>query len=144
MKTFVRALIALVSVLIVGTPALADTNLTVATVRAIEQQMVMPRNAEPLESYFRFYADEQIDDRAAIRGVYLRSPGARWARENGAVPVPGIPGAFTVEAGHLPDFADGGCAVVSIYFDVATQRLLPNVSGSEDAAPELGVFNGYA
>lgn len=82
-----------------------------AIVDRIEREIRMPRGAEPLASYARYYAWQR--DQAAS-GTVLASyvlggagqPGRYWTREN-----------------RLPALVDGGCTRVILSYDVATQRI---------------------
>lgn len=122
--------------------AFAQDTVSDVTIRAIENQMIMPRRARPLELYDRYYASDQADGREIIVGVFLlrKTFGARtWA---GAQPVAAITNAFTTSRAELPVIADGGCSVVRIYFDMTTARLLPIQIEGVEAEPELGACNG--
>lgn len=115
------------------------------TVRAIERQVVMPRGAAPISSYRRFYARTRIGGRDAIMGVFLIKSAYGQHDAAAATPVPGVADAFVTEADEVPQIADGGCAEVTIYFDLALQRLLPVRPQEGDASEEqLGICNGLA
>jgi hypothetical protein len=56
-----------------------------------------------------------------------------------------VANAFTIErGGMLPNVADGGCSVVTIFFDVATGNLVEIKEDYEGAKPQLAVCNGRA
>lgn len=119
------------------------------TVRLIESKVVMPRTAKPLVAYDRFYMLRTIRNqdgrlRDVVEGRFmLREPDRAHFRE-GAVAVPGVPNAFTIKrGGRLPDVADGGCTVVTIFFDLATRAPIGIVEQYEGAKPEPAVCNGY-
>lgn len=119
--------------------------ITAPTVRLIESQMVMPRGAAPLMNYDRYYMLNRIGELVVVEGRFMqRDPYERQPPE-GSRPVPGVPGAFTIQrGGRLPDVADGGCSVVTILFDIRTRKLLPVQWEGDKQEPELGICNGFA
>ncbi|UPT62570.1 MAG: hypothetical protein M0D54_19810 [Hyphomonadaceae bacterium JAD_PAG50586_4] len=141
-----RSLVALIVALLVlasGTRAVAQTSVAETSIRAIEDQMVMPRGAGPLELYSRYYAPDQLNGREVIVGVFLLRDALEETAHTGAVTVASIPNAFTMASRwQLPLVLDGGCSVVTIYFDLETQRLLPIQLEGVSAEPELGACNG--
>lgn len=77
----------------------------------IERQIRLPEGADPLASYERSYAWQQREDGTRrVIGVYLildgESRGRRWVAENA-----------------LPMIVDGGCGMIRLSYDVATQRI---------------------
>lgn len=100
----------------------------------------MPRGARPLNAYDRYYSSEQMNGREVLVGVFLLR--SAFETRSGAEAVGGIPNAFTIA--RRPRIADGGCSVVTIYFDQVTQRLLPIQIDGADAERELAVCNGSA
>src|SRR5437868_6363333 len=88
-----------------------------ATIGAAEQEAIMdriehgvrlPESAGPLASYARSYAlREDARGTRIVAAVYVRggTPGRRWVRET-----------------DLPMIEDGGCGIVSLLYDVPTQR----------------------
>lgn len=71
-------------------------------IRRAEARLVMPKGAEPLSSYNRFYA---ISGRSA-RGIFIWSSSGK--------------GKLTVVATekNLPFVADGGCDVIQVQLDL--------------------------
>lgn len=125
-----------------GARASAQNSVSEASIRTIESQIVMPRGARTLELYNRYYALDQLNGREVVVGVFLlRSSFGETVRQ-GAVTVAAIPNVFTALPQQLPLIADGGCSVVTVYFDLTTQRLLPILLEGVDAEPELGACNG--
>lgn len=119
--------------------------ITAPTVRYIESQVVMPRGAEPLASYDRYYMLDWIERNEVVVGRFLERLPHGHVRRPGAIPVPGIPGAFTVpRGGRLPQISDGGCSVVTVYFDTATWKMLQVQWEGEEGEPEFGICNGLA
>jgi len=119
--------------------------ITAPTVRSIESQVVMPRGADRLASYDRYYMLDWIEQREVVAGRFLQRLPYRRRERSGAVPVPGIPGAFTVaRGGRLPNISDGGCTVVTIYFDIGTWKMIPIQYMGDEDEPELGLCNGIA
>lgn len=78
----------------------------------IEREVRLPEGADPLASYERSYALQQREDGTRrVMGVYLspdvgESRGRRWVAENA-----------------LPMMVDGGCGMIRLSYDVATQRI---------------------
>jgi hypothetical protein len=72
----------------------------------VESGLQMPPGAKPLEQYSRSYF--YIEGGKKVMGVLttLRPPGRHWTDRN--------PGPFV---------SDGGCAIVSVIIDAATQRV---------------------
>lgn len=120
-----------------------------ATIRLIERQVVMPARAEPLHAYDRYYKRTFLPGlgkspgRPAIEGRFmLRKEFAdHWRNES--VPVEGIPGAFVATGEYLPSVADAGCAIVTVDFDVASARLVEIKEEGVDE-PALAICNGVA
>ena len=118
------------------------------TVRLIESKVVMPRDANALADYDRFYmlrtfTPRGMTPRDVVEGRFmLRLMGTHFRK--GANAVPGIPSAFTIKrGGSLPNVADGGCWVVTVFFDLGTARLVEiNEDGTDETT--LAVCNGVA
>lgn len=77
----------------------------------IERAVRLPEGADPLASYERSYAWQRRDDGVRkVIGVYLsprgESRGRRWVVENA-----------------LPMILDGGCAMITLSYDVAARRI---------------------
>lgn len=90
---------------------LADTD---ALIRAIEERIVMPEGAEPLESYTRYYSRyDPNSNRSTEGGVVFGlleqiEPGprvARWMEEGVYAPM------------------DGGCSVITLRYRLATDTV---------------------
>jgi hypothetical protein len=144
----VMAFVALVGATIATPKANGPSVIGPDTVRLIENKVVMPRGADPLAEYDRFYMlitvpDKGRPSRDVVQGRFmLRTQGTHFRK--GAVAVPGIPNTFTIErGGRLPNIADGGCYVVTVYFDLTSGELMELVQ-YEGAKPELAICNGYA
>lgn len=146
MRSLAAALFALGLTLYAVPQATAKATVANTTVAVIESQMVMPRGAQALAFYDRYYAPRQVSGRDVIVGVFvLRSSiNSRTSSTQDATPVSGIAHAFTTVFSQLPVVSDGGCAVVTVFFDVATQRLARIRLEGVDAEPELGACNGRA
>lgn len=138
------ALIIAILAIVVGPSASAQTSVSEVSIRAIESQVVMPRGARNLELYDRYYALDQLNGREVVVGVFLLRSSFGGTARQGAVAVAAIPNVFTSPPQQLPVIADGGCSVVTIYFDVTTQRLMPIRLERADVEPEFGACNGLA
>jgi hypothetical protein len=83
----------------------------------LEAQVIMPRDAQPLYFYDRYYARRTAGDGNLIEGVFLLRSGSfeddyRYDR----TPIRGVVGAFTIAI--LPIVMDGGCSVVNVLYDL--------------------------
>lgn len=82
---------------------LALSDRETALMNEVEQKLALPAGAAPLSDYLRTYA--YLRDHTVI-GIYVHR-GLRKDR----------PGRSWVERQDLPRIADGGCAVVTIFYD---------------------------
>jgi len=98
----------------------------------IESASVLPPGAGKVAEYDRYYgratmaflAPDGPGERDVIAGVWLKR-GPTMPRQIGAVPVPGQAGAFSLGSdGNLPLVMDGGCSVLTLYFDLKTETFL--------------------
>ncbi len=144
MKPMATVLAALALVVAIAPLARAQNSVSEATIREIESQVVMPRGARSLDLYDRYYAPDRIGEREVVVGVFLLRSSFSGQTREGVAPVTAIDNVFTASATQLPVVMDGGCNVVTIYFDVATQRLMTIRLDGADTAPELGACNGRA
>ena len=73
---------------------------------SLEKSIQMPPGSKPLDQYSRSYF--YLEGGRKVMGVLttLRPPGRHWVAQN--------PGPFV---------ADGGCAVITVVVDAATQRV---------------------
>lgn len=105
-----------------------------ATVKKLETQVKMPAGAARLETYVRYYGvgkvqlykpDGALETREVLVGTYLASTLAQ-NRQYAANGVTGVIGARAVPVGKsLPTIDDGGCSVVTVYYDLDKQELIP-------------------
>jgi hypothetical protein len=77
----------------------------------IEREVRLPQGAGALSTYARYYAWQQRPDGtrkviAVWQNLTGEAPGRHWVTER-----------------EFPMIADGGCGVVSLTWDVATQRI---------------------
>lgn len=101
------ALAAAVSSATVAAERLAAPDL--ADIAALEQVAQLPKGAEPVRAYARYYSRADEDGRAILVGSYL-------------LDAPDPPGPYI---GPVPvHVMDGGCAVVTVRFDLSTRRQL--------------------
>jgi hypothetical protein len=122
-------------------------------VTTIESQAVLPPGAAKLADYDRYYGratmafltPTESGERDVIAGVWLKR-GPTMPRQNGAVPIPGHAGAFSLGSnGNLPLVSDGGCSVLTLYFDIKTQTFLFRGARPPSATPPItAVCNGVA
>jgi hypothetical protein len=82
----------------------------------IERDVRLPEGAGPLASYVRSYAWQQSGDGVRkVAAVYVGEAIARQAKM--------APGRHWVALDMLPVIMDGGCAIISLTWDIATQRI---------------------
>jgi len=97
--------------------------LDAALVETIESRMIMPKGAQSLGVYQRFYAVTEIQKTPVVRGVFVSGDGAKLIMRF-ADPVPGAPGAHVMRSGrNVPSIVGGGCTVVETVFDLAAMTL---------------------
>jgi hypothetical protein len=70
----------------------------------IERQVRLPARAHPLSDYTRYY--HRKGDKVIGRYLLREPKGRRWARKE-----------------DVPAAMDGGCSVVNVIFDAATQKI---------------------
>jgi hypothetical protein len=117
-----------VSVLVAGVVAGAHAQqpaqkIDAALVARFESEIVMPKGAQPLTDYQRFYAVTEIDNRPVVRGVFVTGAGSQLIMRY-ADPVPGASGAHAMRSGrNIPSIMGGGCTVVETVFDLEAMVL---------------------
>jgi hypothetical protein len=84
---------------------------TAAAIAAFEARLKLPNGAQPLSEYERYYAGTWIGGRKMIEGV-LETAYRRHKR--GKVHI--------VPEDQLPGIMDGGCYIITVLFDVTTNR----------------------
>jgi hypothetical protein len=108
---------------------------SIETIREIETAVVMPDGAWPMNTYNRYYGRGWKMWTPVVTGVFLS---ASTGEMPGAVPVPGVEGAYFTD--HLPIVADGGCHVVTVHYDETEKALIPT---DRDGKQQLAVCNGF-
>lgn len=73
----------------------------------------MPKGAGPITDYARYYTAEMHGERPVVVGVMLDRSIARVE-----------PGVYIVPRKRLPLVADGGCGVVTIWYDAERDMIL--------------------
>jgi len=110
-------------------------------VQKIETTMEMPSGAEPLEEYRRYYAWSEQDGRRVVEGHFLRYGGPDPSED--AESVPGLDRAYIWRERFLPRIMDGGCNMVTVYFDVEADALV-GLKQRDSVETGLGLCNGFA
>lgn len=82
------------------------SSFSVDAVKTFETQIVMPSGASELSAYSRYYAATGND---VVTGVFL---------------LHGEGGMHIVSPKELPSVQDGGCAVVTVRFDIKAGKIL--------------------
>ena len=117
----------------------------IRAVQHIEKTVIMPPYANTLSSYSRYYARVSRDGKPFIYGIFLDST---FDKNYSKSEVPNIQGAYQVPSQYdLPLIMDGGCAIVSVYFDVENYALLPMVYIDKSKPADkifTAICNGYA
>lgn len=119
------------------------TEVHVDTISYIEARVTMPRGAEPLEAYDRYYAMKRINDRNVVHGVFLLRHSFGDIDRAGMEAVP-IPNVYRGAPDDLPVVADGGCAVVTVYFDTLSFLFWQLEADPRDHLTAPAICNGEA
>lgn len=78
----------------------------------------MPEGADPLDRYVRYYSGEWVDGARRVRGVFLVASIAALTQRGG------VTGIRVVTSDDLPDISDGGCGVIELEYDVASDHVI--------------------
>jgi hypothetical protein len=114
------------------------------TIGHLEGRVVMPDEAQPLAAYDRYYANDRVGDREVIRGVYLLHSSFGDVARDGMAPVAHRAGVFRGNVEYLPVVADGGCALISVYFDIKLYDFLMLHEEGSNQLPSPATCNGLA
>ena len=98
----------IIALTFVATVAAAPLPLHDVLMKDIERQLQLPRGAQPLHDYDRFYALEPRGKR--VIGVYVLSSKAGQRR-------------WLEDYRKLPSVLDGGCAIVNVRYDIAAESI---------------------
>jgi hypothetical protein len=79
---------------------------TLADVAAVEAKIELPKGAEPIAAYARYYSGVVVSGHRLVKGYYLRGFGR--------------PGVYLKP--YPDEIDDGGCSVVTVYFDLTADR----------------------
>ena len=90
---------------------------TIDAVRHVESKVNLPDGAKSMGAYVRFYTGVVENGRKVIEGVYL----VRAVVEDMHRTVHGD--VNIVAARDMPFINDGGCLMVTVYFDVASDAI---------------------
>jgi hypothetical protein len=113
-------------------------------IRYLEARVRLPEGAQPLEAYDRYYAIDRVGDRTVVHGVYLLRRSFGNIERGGMTPVEGRAGALRGDADDLPIVADGGCSVISVYFDTELYEFLMLQESGTDGPPTPALCTGLA
>ena len=136
------------------TPAtVSDAPVDPTLVAKIEETAVLPTGALKLADYDRYYGRATMPfltknssgERDVIAGVWLRH-GVYGPVQRGAQAVAGVSGAYAIVGdGNLPLVFDGGCNVITLYFDLKTKTFLFRGARPPTSQPDASaVCNGAA
>jgi hypothetical protein len=126
----------------------SDEPITTDVVRLLEGKEIMPPGAQALPEYHRYYAPAKLTvgpperkrEIDVVVGVFLS--GHEAAAETS--PVEGVANAFVVHLDQLPSVDDGGCGVVTTYFDRTDGAFIELKLEGDDDPPRYAVCNGLA
>lgn len=143
------------------TLSLQLTDEIIEAIQYIEAHAVLPERADKISEYQRFYA---VFDEKGKHGAF-KSPGNKQDHDiiaiyvqnlrhggyfKNAVQVDGKNGAFFTDIERLPVISDGGCSVISLWFNI-DKRTFFKLSDLKAEIPELkeskhydGMCNGLA
>jgi hypothetical protein len=107
-----------------GQAAVRPPALTPADVARIESALVMPKGAESLDRYVRYYSVGQDKGGAFVYGTFVRA-GAFQQFD-------GEPRVLIVDESKHPPVSDGGCLVVRMWYSIKERRTA-NVSCNGEA-----------
>jgi hypothetical protein len=129
----------------------SDAAVDPALVAKIESTSVLPPGSAKLADYDRYYgratmaflAPDGSGERDVIAGVWLKR-GPTMPLQRGATAIPGQAGAYSLGPdGNLPLVMDGGCSVLTLYFDLKTRAFLFRGNRPAVATPAItAVCNG--
>jgi len=109
-----------------------------------ERRIVMPPGAQPLAEYDRYCAMERINDRNIVRGVLLLRSAYGDIDRGGMTPVEGLTNVYHGAPDDIPIVADGGCAVVVLYFDTLSYLFRQLEANEGDHVARPAICNGRA
>lgn len=114
------------------------------TIRTIESRIEMPPGARPLEEYDRFYSGGRLSGREGVQGVLLLRETFTHVSRGEMAPVEGMANVYRADADSMPLVADGGCSVVTLYFDLASQEFVELHREGLSVERARAVCNGVA
>lgn len=112
------------------------------TIAYFEPLIMMPRGARPLEAYDRYYAMERINDRNIVRGVLLLRSSFGGVERQGMTQLAEGSNIYWGEPTDLPMIADGGCGVITVFFDTVSSQFLQIENDPRDHLIAPAVCNG--
>ena len=80
---------------------------TLADIATVEAKIELPKDAEPIAAYARYYSGVIVSGHRLVKGYYLQGIGGR-------------PGVYLKP--YADEIDDGGCSVVTVYFDLTAAR----------------------
>ena len=93
-------------------------------IRTIEARIEMPPDARPLDEYDRYYSGVRLSGREGVQGVLLLRRAFGDINRDAMTAVDGMANVYRGDADSLPLVSDGGCSVVTLYFDLASQQFV--------------------
>ena len=118
----------------------------ISAVNFIENNVTLPSRVEPLKSYSRYYAKQPQGSDYDIMAVFI-SNSYTSRLNNDYVGIPDLQNAYFSQHDKLPIILDGGCSVVTVYFNSQTmkfRKIGDPFSSSLDRTLYDGICNGLA
>jgi hypothetical protein len=118
----------------------------------IETSVRLPRYADKLDNYVRYYGgvilkvrgpDGKVSSRPVIAGVFISLRSRPQAKGQA---VAGVAGVYVLPVGDgFPYFFDGGCELMSVIYDPKAGKFLPSDMSTGRIEPDADArCNGYA
>ena len=104
----------------------------------------MPTGARPLGEYDRYYSGVRLSGREGVQGVLLLREAFAHVNRGAMAPVEGMANVYRGDANAMPLVADGGCSVVTLYFDLASQEFVELHREGLSVERARAVCNGVA
>jgi len=114
------------------------------TITYFEPLIRMPSGAQPLAEYDRYYALRRINDRNVVQGVLLLRSAFGDIDRRGMEALMDRANVYRGAPEDLPVITDGGCAVVTLYFDTHSLHFLQLEAETRDHLTAPAICNGDA
>jgi hypothetical protein len=111
-----RRLILLIATFLLSACSAAEERQHSQLMDQIEKQILMPAGSRPIAEYARYYA---FDKKGRVIAIYTT-----WIEpDDASLNLPTGQRRWVSDEGHLPGISEGGCGVVEVLFDPATDEV---------------------